>query len=588
MKFELLPNEIFIKCFRYLNALDIFYSFDRLNYRFYKLIRNISLHLDFQQLKKSKFNQFCQIILSNAEIKYNVISLKLSNDGTRGQIENFLSAFALNEFINLQSLSLMNLKNDDLQKLLPILPLLSKLYCFSFTRSTRWDDKTSEILPALKKSKLRILSIPSLSCDRSIFKQMSITSLTISSGYLPKLCELFQYASMLKCFTKKAVNLKRLIIDYSMAEFETLEHLLKRIPNLTIFTINAPYKIDMIDADRWQYLIESSLLHLRVFNFYFSFSDKLYFVHDKKLQQFRTDFWSKQHWYTNNERCYYQSISIYTMPYAWNEYRLIDTWHTYNNLNGFDNVTKLTLETVGIKDNLPFYFKSIKSLIFVEPDIDDGYEPEEWLLQPTQIEFLNKMVNLSNIKHLEIPSASCTLSSSLLLEILKILPYISSLEIDKRSLILFLDDHELRKYLNRKIHVLHITSGVLNDHLEFDEIDLFSETFSNVEKFHCHIKQLDVLLLILRKFAKLSILSIQNINKDMYSWIQMNASNLNALSVIGTISAIYENGISNSTQGTQGGVRIGQSLISVLFYGFGIFVAYRHSETGLKVVSFHL
>ena len=138
------------------------------------------------------------------------------------------------------------------------------------------------------------------------------------------------------------------------------------------------------------------------------------------------------------------------------------------------------------------------------------------------------MVNLSNIKHLGIPSASRTLSSSLLLEILKKLPYISSLEIDKYSLILFLDDHELRKYLNRKIHVLHITSSVLiYNIIEFDEIDLFAETFSNVEQFHCHVEQLDVLLLILRKFAKLSILSIRHINKDMYSWIQMNASNLN-------------------------------------------------------------
>src|SRR4051812_22942942 len=99
MKFEFLPNEIFIECFQYLNTLDIFYSFDRLNYRFYKLIRNILLHLNFQQLKKFKFNQFCQIILSNAEIKYNIISLKLSNDGTRGQIQEFLSLFPLNEFI---------------------------------------------------------------------------------------------------------------------------------------------------------------------------------------------------------------------------------------------------------------------------------------------------------------------------------------------------------------------------------------------------------------------------------------------------------------------------------------------------------
>jgi hypothetical protein len=53
MKFELLPVEIFIECFQYLNAPDIFYSFDRLNNRFHTLIRNIQLNLNFQQLKKA-------------------------------------------------------------------------------------------------------------------------------------------------------------------------------------------------------------------------------------------------------------------------------------------------------------------------------------------------------------------------------------------------------------------------------------------------------------------------------------------------------------------------------------------------------
>ncbi|CAF1535647.1 unnamed protein product, partial [Rotaria sordida] len=36
-------------------------------------------------------------------------------------------------------------------------------------------------------------------------------------------------------------------------------------------------------------------------------------------------------------------------------------------------------------------------------------------------------------------------------------------------------------------------------------------------------------------------------------------------------------------QATQRGAQIGQSLISVIFYGFGIFVAYRYYETGLRV-----
>ena len=98
MEVELLPNEIFIQSFQYLNALDILYSFDRLNYRFSTFIRNISLDLDFLQTKKSKFNQFCQIILSNPDIKHKIISLKSSNQGTHDQIKEFLSLFPLNEF----------------------------------------------------------------------------------------------------------------------------------------------------------------------------------------------------------------------------------------------------------------------------------------------------------------------------------------------------------------------------------------------------------------------------------------------------------------------------------------------------------
>ncbi|CAF4353723.1 unnamed protein product, partial [Adineta steineri] len=133
MRFEFLPNEIFIECFQYLNVPDVFYSFDQLNYRFYTLIRTIPLWLNFEEFKKFKFNQFCQIILSNPELKHQIISLKLSNEGTRGQIEQFLSLFPLNEFINLRSLSLIDLKVENVEQLRPMLALLSSLYYFSYT-----------------------------------------------------------------------------------------------------------------------------------------------------------------------------------------------------------------------------------------------------------------------------------------------------------------------------------------------------------------------------------------------------------------------------------------------------------------------
>ena len=134
MTTELLPNEIFVECFQYLNAPDIFYSFNRLNCRFHTLIRNSPLHLNFQQFKKSLFDEFCQTILSNPEIKQNIITLQLSNVGTFEQIKSFLSLFSLNEFIHLRSLSLIKMKNDNTEQVLLMLPFLYDLHYFFCTR----------------------------------------------------------------------------------------------------------------------------------------------------------------------------------------------------------------------------------------------------------------------------------------------------------------------------------------------------------------------------------------------------------------------------------------------------------------------
>jgi len=86
MNFELLPNEMLIVCFEYLNAFEIFYSFDRLNYRFFKLIRKIRLQLNFENVHKTIFEQFCQTIKSNSEIK---------NQISRGEGELVMYCFLL-------------------------------------------------------------------------------------------------------------------------------------------------------------------------------------------------------------------------------------------------------------------------------------------------------------------------------------------------------------------------------------------------------------------------------------------------------------------------------------------------------------
>ena len=90
-KFELLPNEILIECFDYLNAPDIFYSFDQLNSRFNNLIRTIFLRINFQSIRKSIFDQFCTTMLLNPEIQNQISSLQLSNKNTKIEKTDFFT-----------------------------------------------------------------------------------------------------------------------------------------------------------------------------------------------------------------------------------------------------------------------------------------------------------------------------------------------------------------------------------------------------------------------------------------------------------------------------------------------------------------
>jgi hypothetical protein len=151
MKFESLPNEIFICCFEYLNAPDIFYAFEQLNPRFYRLIRTIPLRLNFENIHKSIFDRFCEKMLDYTEIQKQIYSLKLSNENTHGQIYAFFTYFSLDEFTQLRSLSLIEIKENNLEQLSSILPLLSQLTCLRLIR--RYVLKTPKEKKSIKKGR---------------------------------------------------------------------------------------------------------------------------------------------------------------------------------------------------------------------------------------------------------------------------------------------------------------------------------------------------------------------------------------------------------------------------------------------------
>ena len=128
--------KFYFNVFEYLNGVDIFYSFDQLNYGFNQLIRTIPLYLDFRNIDKLFFNQFCNKILSNKQIQKQIYSLNLLNKYIDNQIRLFLSLFSFIEFPQLQSLSLTEVKLYDVSQLKLMLPLISHLTSFSLFDTT--------------------------------------------------------------------------------------------------------------------------------------------------------------------------------------------------------------------------------------------------------------------------------------------------------------------------------------------------------------------------------------------------------------------------------------------------------------------
>ncbi|CAF4846072.1 unnamed protein product, partial [Rotaria sp. Silwood1] len=196
-KFELLPNEVIIECFEFIHIFHIYYSFDGLNNRFNKLIRNLALNLDFSYVRKGAVDNFCQTLLSFPEIKQRIYSLHLSNKETCGQIDTFLSNFAPNDLSRLQRLTLTYVEKENIIKLKSMLPLSTNLFFIDLIASQIDEDEIISVLSLSKLQKLSMLSLRSFLIH--IQQPTIITHLTIFNCSLSQLqYQLFQYVPMLK------------------------------------------------------------------------------------------------------------------------------------------------------------------------------------------------------------------------------------------------------------------------------------------------------------------------------------------------------------------------------------------------------
>ncbi|CAF0773160.1 unnamed protein product [Adineta ricciae] len=548
--FESLPNEIFVEVFEYLNGFEIFLAFDWLNIRFYHLIRTIPICLNFQHVQKNIFDRFCTIIQSNPSIKHHIHSLTLSNKITCGQIDLFFSRFALNEFPHLRSLTIVQVEQQNIDKIQPFLPSISSLQTF---RMIELVNEPNEIISNLPLTNLRRLAVPSI---KSIKTKSTITHLTLSGCTLDY--QLFEYIPLLRYLhvesiyraptlleTKNhsivypAVCLKHLSIDNYECLFDEFEVFAKLMPNLQRLAISALDNLCMIDAQRWQRVIQSLLPCLQHFQFIFG----LYCKGEvrkhviEKFQQFQNHIWYKNHQWNIEYVLDTNAAVIYTIPYISNTYRLTRSTVKYssNDFNEFDNVTDLTLSCEATVNNCSYFFSNIRSLTLESLIVNS----DQHILDFTHMKSLQTTVSLYHLTHLDISFYS-SVEPTVLLEIFTKAPHLSSLTIDLYVLWTFFDDESLCYYFRRMIRRLNISKITHHSFRICHDVERFCRIFPNLQRLTCTINHSDQLSLLLNRLKYLFSLKIVVIPLESLNWFKDEAIKFNVMYRITHIEVITD------------------------------------------------
>ena len=535
---EFLPNEILLECFRYFTALDLFHSFDHLNQRFSTLIRSVSLHLNFENVSKAQLKQFCQELQQSPSMKLNVHSLHLSYERSSLSTAIFLRSFSLVEFPSLKSLILSSFEEKNAYKIISMFPSMPDLKSFIWAC-----DKVEgvEIPDNILWSKCTRLTIPTLGRNLRMDKQSwQMRRLTLSEVKLDQVSKIFQYAPKLINFTIRnlhweanervncngysAVSLQQFHIEWHEG-FLSIESLLQHTPNLKVLTLIASNAREMMDADRWEQLICSSLKDLKVFQFYFRCKGGFSTTSDDNLvlglEQFESDFYAKQHQWVVRYKQDFSSLEVYTIPFVLDKY-ILSSMHVFSRSKSFDSkvicdrVTDLSLGYY-LQGPSDYYFPNVK-ILKLEDNLMNA-DLDQHILTSETVDFLKRTVDLSKVTSLHISEWYSFESSTMMLDLLTETPNISSIgispqmfdEISPNAPVCFV----LKAMIKSFIFSSRRGSGFLL--YDFDVVKKFCRTFPYLEELTCSIFHPWQLTILLRRLLNLWKIKINIFADDFNS-----------------------------------------------------------------------
>jgi len=522
---DVLPNELLLECFKYLDALDIFHSFDRLNYRFSTLIRSIPLYLDFLKISTEKYYQTCLKLLSDTNIKQQIYSLKLnSNNGYKMHI--IKSELLANGFPRLHSLFLIHFDENALHELKIKFTQLSQLRSFHIIGKNLNNSKTVHINIPIPQ--LHTLTLPRLpNAELFLHRFSSIRKLRVCTSDILTIHSLLNcvtrlqslYIDNLNTFERRPNsptvndflkiyslhNLKRLSIQCFKGNFPDIAGIFKRLTCLTVLTLKNYQDSKLFDVNQWECLIRSSLTQLKTFNIFLKYS--IVNVEEPTInevyRQFQSDFWMKEHkWYIEcMKSC--KASTIYTIPYPYQTYIFmpdsnIDFNPTVDRRNAFIFTNYVDIDFNLRTYQCPCYFPYVTSLCLGQCCLNEEY-----------LGLLRKVINPTNIIALDIADTCQFENSMALTKMLKASPNISTLRISPEKIIALLDDEELCRYLSKMIRILAVMAK-RGSKVELSQLSKIFQTFVNVEKLTCNITKRLSLQLLLESLPNLSELWIFN------------------------------------------------------------------------------
>ena len=476
-RFESLPNEIIIECFRYFHGVDLLLSFDQLNYRFNQLVRAIQrLFIDFTDANLLKFNKFCAVLSSNPELNDQIYSLELSNR-SMCEIHLFLSRFSLDQFTNLRSLTLIEAQEHDEQQLQANHSAMSglfslKLLDYKKDGISNWISTLDILMQTEYNFGVCLQKLTIQDCNHAKFQQILKKAIHLTYLEINLFTGMRLSENDLKYPHKNLIKLKIRDLRQTIGDLKIILHFTPRLQNLSVCQFDCR---EIMDGRQWEQMINDFLPNLKVFQFNFAYQRSL--QNETIYEQFQSDFWTREHqWYTE---CllYKYFIVIYTIPYLAERYTLLSTMDRYShrilsNSNMFNRVKHLEIKTNQIRGNNRF--SQVESIVFDEQ------------LTETIINGLPSIIDMNLLKSLIFPR-NCRLKDSLSLStIFAQAPHISSLSINPGLLIPLLNENKhLCEHLTRMIRKLDISIYSYDTSSNFYQMNLFWKVFVNIKQLVC-------------------------------------------------------------------------------------------------------